>query len=88
MNQVGQVLPNDEKRAVEVVVHISNDLGDEQRTLVVSALKKTDGILGAEFCPSRNHLVLATYDKNVFTSQDVLKSFKLMDLKARLIGPI
>lgn len=88
MNQVAQVLPNDERCAVEIVVHISNDLGDEQRNLVVSALEKTDGIIGAEFCPSRNHLVLAKYDKDVFTSQDVLKSFKSMDLKARLIGTI
>lgn len=88
MNQVAQHLPNEEKRAVEVVVHISKDLGDEQRNLVVSALEKTDGILGAEFCPSRNHLVLAKYDKNVFSSQDVLKQFNSMNLEARLIGPI
>jgi cell division protein FtsX len=88
MNQVAPVLLNDEKCAVEVVVYICNDLGDEQRSLVVSALEKTDGIIGAEFCPTHNHLVLAKYDKNVFTSQDVLKSFNSMDLKARLIGPI
>jgi hypothetical protein len=88
MNQVAQILPNDEKCLVEVVVHISNDLGEEQRSLVVTALEKTDGIIEAEFCPSRNHLVLAKYDKDVFTSQDVLKSFNSMDLEARLIGPI
>lgn len=88
MAQVAQNLPNVETCAVEVVVHISKDLGDEQRSLVVSALEKTDGIIGAEFCPSRNHLVLAKYDKDVFTSQDVLKHFNLMNLEARLIGPI
>jgi cell division protein FtsX len=88
MDQVAQYSLDEQKRAVEVVVHISKDLGDEQRDLVVSALEKTDGIINAEFCPSRNHLVLAKYDKDVFSSQDVLKHFNSLDLEARLIGPI
>lgn len=88
MSQVAQQLVDEGKRAVEVVVHISEDLGDAQRNLVVSALEKTDGIIGAEFCPSRNHLVLTKYDKDVFSSQDVLKHFNSMNLEARLIGPI
>jgi hypothetical protein len=88
MNQVAQHLPNAEKCAVEVVVYISQDLGDEQRNLVVSALEKTHGIIGAEFCQLRNHLVLAKYDKNTMSSLDVLKSFNSLNLDARLIGPI
>ena len=88
MNQAAQNVPTEGKYAVEVVVHVSQELGDEQRNFLVSALEKTDGILGAEFCPSRNHLVLAKYDRNVFSSQDVLKHFSLLNLEARLIGPI
>lgn len=88
MNRVTQALPNQQKRAVEIVVHVSKDLGDEQRNLVVSALEKTDGIMGAEFCVTRNHLVIARYDKDVMSSQGVLKSFNALNLDARLIGPI
>jgi len=88
MNQVAQPLPNQEKSAVEIVVHVSKDLGNEQRDLVVSALEKTDGIMGAEFCVTRNHLVIARYDKDVMSSQGVLKSFNSLNLDARLIGPI
>lgn len=88
MNQVTQHLPDEEKCAVEVVLYISKDLGNEQRDLVVSALEKTDGIMGAEFCLTRNHLMLAKYDKDVMTSQDVLKSFNSLNLEAKLIGPI
>ena len=86
-NAVQQVVIK-EKNAVEVVVYIKEDLGDEQRDLVVSALEKTDGIIGAEFCQLRNHLMLAKYDRDIFSSQDVLKSFNSMNLDARLIGPI
>jgi hypothetical protein len=88
MNQVAQHLPADEKCAVEVVVYIKQDLGEEQQDLVISALKQTNGIMGAEFCVMRNHLVLAKYDKDVMSSLDVLKSFNSMNLDARLIGPI
>jgi hypothetical protein len=55
---------------------------------VISALQQTDGIMGAEFCVMRNHLVLAKYDKEIMSSQDVLKSFNSLNLEAKLIGPI
>lgn len=67
---------------------IKEDLGEEQRNLVVSALEKTIGITGAEFCLLRNHLMLVNYDKNIFSSQDTLKSFNSLNLQAKLIGPI
>ena len=88
MNQAAYNLVIEEKRAVEVVIYISKELGGEQQDLVVSALEQTDGIIGAEFCPTRNHLLLAKYDKDVFSSQDVLKSFSSLNLDAKLIGPI
>jgi len=88
MDQAVQHVSNEAKNAVEVVVHISEDLGEEQRNLVVSALEKAEGIIGAEFCLLRNHLVLTKYDKDVYSSQDVLKSFNSLNLKAKLIGPI
>ncbi|MEN8129941.1 MAG: hypothetical protein ABFS45_07050 [Pseudomonadota bacterium] len=88
MNQVAQSLPTEAKSAVEIVVYISKDLGDEQRNLVVAALEKTNGIIGAEFCLLRNHLVLAKYDKDILSSLDVLKSFNSLNLDAKLIGPI
>jgi hypothetical protein len=44
--------------------------------------------MGAEFCLMRNHLVLAKYDRNMMSSQDVLKSFNSLNLDAKLIGPI
>jgi len=88
MDNAVQQMVIEEKNAVEVVVYIKEDLGDEQRDLVVSALEKTDGIIGAEFCQLRNHLLLAKYDRDIFSSQDVLKSFNSLKLDARLIGPI
>ena len=88
MNQVAQRLPDVEKCAVEIVVYISKYLGDEERSVVVSELEKTDGILGVEFSLMRQHLVLSKYDKEIISSHDVLKSFNSLNLEAKLIGPI
>jgi len=88
MGNAVQQMPVEARNTVEIVVYIKDDLGEEQRNLVASALEKTDGIIEAEFCQLRNHLMLTTYDKDIFTSQDVLKSFNSLKLEARLIGPI
>lgn len=88
MDNAVQLLPVEAKNTVEIVVYIKEDLGEEQRNFVASALQKTDGIIGAEFCQLRNHLMLAKYDKGIFSSQDVLKSFESLKLEAKLIGPI
>jgi hypothetical protein len=76
------------KNAVEIVVHIKEELGEEQRNNLVTALESAEGVIGAEFCPLRYHLVVARYDRDAVTSQDVLKSFNALNVEARLIGPI
>jgi hypothetical protein len=75
-------------RSVEIVVHIDELLPDTRRAQVVNALEDNDGIVSAEFCPLRYHLVLVRYDREVFTSQDVLGKVIEQDVHAELIGPV
>ena len=63
-------------------------MGEEQRKNIVSALEKAEGITGAEFFTLRYHLIVASYDRNVISSQDVLKNFNSLNVEAKLIGPI
>jgi hypothetical protein len=88
MDQVVQPIQDEAKNAVDVVVHINEDLGEAQRKNLVSALENTNGIISAEFCPLRYHLVVARYDRNIVSSLDVLNSFNSLNVNARLIGPI
>jgi hypothetical protein len=90
MHQVVQDMPvlNTAKNAVEIVVHVSEDLEDEQRNSLVSALEKEEGIVSAEFCPLRYHLMLVRYNRDRYSSQDVLTAVGAQKLQARLIGPI
>jgi hypothetical protein len=90
MDQVVQDRPvvKESKNAVEIVVHVSESLENEQRNKLLSALEKEEGIISAEFCPLRYHLMLVRYDRHHYSSQDVLSAVGAQNLQARLIGPI
>jgi len=42
----------------------------------------------AEFCPLRYHLMLVRYDRDLYSSQDVLNRVTSQNVDARLIGPV
>lgn len=75
-------------RTVEIVVHISESLGENRREDLVTALEENSGITTAEFCPLRYHLMLVRYDRDKYSSQDVLNRVKSQNVDARLIGPV
>jgi len=88
MNQIVQALNSEARKTVEIVVHVTEELNEDQRDTLASALTNTEGITGAEFCPLRYHLMLVRYDTDVFSSQDVLRSVSEQDVHAQLIGPV
>lgn len=88
MDQRVQPINIDIKNTVELVVHIKEELNEDQRDSLTSALENTTGISDAEFCPLRYHLMIVKYDTDVFSSQDVLRSITSQDIHAQLIGPV
>jgi hypothetical protein len=90
MDQVVHDMPtlNVAKNTVEIVAHISESLDDVQRNNLVVALEQNDGIVSAEFCPLRYHLMLVRYDRDQYSSKDVLNAISDRKLQSRLIGPI
>jgi len=90
MDQAVQDMPvsNEVKSAVEIVVHVSDDLEAGQRSNLVAALESEDGIVAAEFCSLRNHLMVVRYDRDQCSSQDVLGAVRAQKLQASLIGPM
>jgi hypothetical protein len=73
---------------VEILVHITESLTEPQRGDLVAALENDNDIVSAEFCPLHFHLMLVRYDRDAYTSQDVLARVKSQNVNARLIGPI
>ena len=88
MGQVLQSIENEPDHTVEIVVHITESLGEQRREDLVVALEDSGGITTAEFCPLRYHLMLVRYDRDLYSSQDVLDRVKSQNVDARLIGPV
>lgn len=83
-----QSIENEPQHTVEIVVHITETLGEQRRGDLVTALEDNGGINTAEFCPLRNHLMLVRYDRDMYSSQDVLDRVNSQNVNARLIGPV
>lgn len=88
MEQAMHAIESEPEHTVEIVVHITETLGEQQREDMVKALEDNGGITAAEFCPLRYHLMLVRYDKDKYSSQDVLDRVQSQNVKARLIGPV
>ena len=88
---MGQALHNIEiepDHTVEIVVHITETLKVQQREDLVSALEDSGGITTVEFCPLRYHLMLVRYDRDLYSSREVLNRVTSQNVSARLIGPV
>ena len=88
MGQALHSIESEPANTVEIIVHISENLGETRRNDLVDALEKEESIVSAEFCPLRYHLMLVRYDRDISSSQDVLASVKTQNYNARLIGPV
>jgi hypothetical protein len=88
MGQALHSIESELDHTVEIVVHISETLGEQRREDLVSALEDSDGITTAEFCPLRYHLMLVRYDRDLYSSRDVLNRVTSQNVSARLIGPV
>jgi len=88
MEQAIHNITNEPAHSVEIVVHIAEVLDKQRRRDLVAALGSNAGIVAAEFCPLRFHLMLVRYDRDVYSSQDVLNRVNSQNVTARLIGPV
>lgn len=88
MGQVLHSIENVPDKTVEIVVYITESLGEQQRGDLVAALEGNGGITTAEFCPLRYNLMLVRYDRDLYSSQDVLNRITSQNVKAKLVGPV
>ena len=88
MGQALHSIENEPEHTVEIVVHITETLGEQRRGNLVAALEDSVGITTAEFCPLRYHLMLVRYDRDLYSSQDVLDRVTSQNVNAKLIGPV
>jgi len=88
MEQAIPVIALEPEHIVEIVVYVTATLEEKQRLNFVAALETDDRIFSVNFCPTRCHLMLVKYDRNRYSSQDVLASIESQKINARLVGPV
>jgi hypothetical protein len=88
MAQALHNIENEPDHTVEIIVHITETLGEQRREDLVTALEDSGGITTAEFCPLRYHLILVRYDRDLYSSKEVLNRVTSQNVNARLIGPV
>ena len=88
MAQVLHSIETEPEHTIEIVVHITENLKEQQRGNLVAPLGNNDGIVAAVFCPLRYHLMLVRYDRDLYSSQDVLAKVNSQNVNARLIRPV
>jgi len=73
---------------VEIILHIDDEVDEARRREMTTALEKNEDVYTAEFCPLRYHLILVNYNKENFSSKDVLNIVNEQGVTAQLIGPV
>jgi hypothetical protein len=88
MEQSLHSIKSEPVHTIEIVVHITDTLGKQRREDLVAELEENGGITTAEFNPLRHHLMLVRYERDLYSSQDVLDRVTSQNVEARLIGPV
>lgn len=71
---------------VEVVIHVDETLGADERGNLVGRLQEHAGIEHAKFTSGRDHLMVISYDASRLHASDVLNFVKQEHLNAELVG--
>jgi hypothetical protein len=72
----------------DIFIDVNEALDEGQRDKVVTALKKIEGVLSAEFTPQQWHLLIVWYDPHCTSSRAIIEQLRLQDVHAQLIGPL
>jgi chromatin segregation and condensation protein Rec8/ScpA/Scc1 (kleisin family) len=88
MEQAISSIAVEPEHIIEIVVHITDALEEQQRMNFVAALENDERISAVSFFPTRCHLMLVKYDRDHYSSQDVLASIESRKVSAKLVGPI
>lgn len=76
----------DQIHQVEIVIHVDEDLNEQQRASLIEALEQQEGVEKAIFTEHRRHLMLIDYDAGKLKALDVLGFVRQEHVNAELIG--
>ena len=63
MVQALHSIENEPAHTVEIVIHVTETLGEGRRDDLVTALEREEHIVSAQFCPIHYHLLLTAHNR-------------------------
>ena len=72
--------------SVDVLIHLNDQINDEERTHLVNDLKNLNGVIAPRFNQTREHLLLVSYKSDTINSLTLLNEIKGKGYKAQLVG--
>jgi len=76
------------KNEIDIVVHVAEDMDDQNRQRVEYAMMKATGIVRAYFDRFRCHLLIIGYNPSQTDWSSILNLVRQQDLNGQLIGVI
>ena len=86
--QLWRFIMGNTNQSVEIVLHVDDVLGEEQRNDLALSLRSNDGVYDARFTPNRDHLMLVKYNRVKYKAIDILHKLTSNSVRAELIGPV
>jgi len=74
------------KNSTDIVVHINENLDEENRQSLTQQTNDLDGVLSASLTDSRPHLMIVGFDPDKTKSMNVLSGVQNTGVHAQLIG--
>jgi hypothetical protein len=75
-------------RLAELVVHVNDDIDEEQCEDFEQEMRSMHGVLDLSFCRNRHHLMIIQYHPELVTSCTIIEQVRRLAGMAQLIGPI
>ena len=73
-------------KLVDVTIHVDNEIGDETRSKIDSALRSQRGVVSVHIPNEKPHLLTVEYNPDLTTSMHMLSTVRELAGHAELIG--
>lgn len=70
----------------DILIHINQDLNEQQRKSLEESMRQVDGVVAPRFNPGKDHLLLVAFNPDATSTAALLAKVQSFGYKAQLVG--
>ena len=70
----------------DILIHIDQDLSEQQRNSLEESMRQLDGVVAPRFNPGKDHLLLVAFNPEATSMAALLAKVQSFGYKAQLVG--